>query len=197
MNLRELKENLYDITRTYFGNMPDDGVVWADGNTAKPTLPFVMLKTGPLTPSGNSIQGPNDTRLYVMKTVWEVDLYTPGAERGGEDGDAPARENTAVNDLLDFVNFLRSDYATDLAESLNITISLMGSVTDVTALLNEIGQEFRAMAEFQVTFIQAAGGYAGVSTPGWKPTSSGGGTEDLAAKETGYFEKVVIKEESL
>jgi hypothetical protein len=68
---------------------------------------------------------------------------------------------------------------------------------------NDTHWEYRARAEFTVAFTQVAVGAAGIQeessirpdgtiVPAWHQTDSGGGSSALAAKETGYFEKVEV-----
>ena len=200
MTLRELREHLYDIVIAYFKGLEPNGVVWAGSNSVKATPPFVTLKTGAVTQTtfGNvRCDGGVSSTEYNMKTILEVQLFTPGGEREHGEGEALAMENTAVSDLIDFVNYMKSDYVSGITEGLNITLIPMGQVQDLSALLNDVSFEYRAMVEFQVNFVQTATGAAGISTPGWKPTPSGGGSAELAAKEIGYFDEVAIKEEKI
>ena len=194
MTLQQLKDCLYDVVAKYFAKAE---VIWSESNSAKPPLPFVRIKTGSVVPGTFPItdtEGGKLTNFYPSKTVLEVNLYTVGEDLGvgEEEGD---RVNTAVGDLLDFVSFINSPYVTDWTERLNITLMPTGPVRDVTALLNDTSHEYRAMVEISVEFLYESAGAAGVS-PDWKPSPSGGGSDELASKETGYFEKVAIKEES-
>lgn len=194
MTLRDLREHLYDIVATYFGGAE---VMWSENNSVRPPLPFVMLKTGSATPTAmpcaQHVNGAvrND---YPTRTILEVTLYTRGACVDDSDGVEGDRINTAASDLLDFVSFIHSPYVSDMTEGLDITVKPMGPVRDVTALLNDTSHEYRAMVELTVDFIYISAGAAGV-IPIWTPNPSGGGTEELAAMETGYFEKVVFKED--
>lgn len=123
-----------------------------------------------------------------------------------------AAQNTAVNDLLDFVNYLNSAFVVNLCHNLDIDISINGTVNDVSDYINDTRWQYRAMAEFSVGFTQTAVGATGILlessvkevperpeethiVPEWQPTSSGGGYNKLAMETVGYFEDVEIKEE--
>lgn len=195
MTLQKTKDHLYDVVATFFQGAT---IIWSESNGIKPSLPLVRLKTGTVSMTAMPISHTDNgvtVSSYVARTILEVNLYTKGTPIGdvSMEGD---RINTSVSDLLDFVSFISSTYATQLAEELNITIKPMGTVTDVSALLNDTSHEYRSMAEFVVEFIYESTGAAGMPTD-WAASSSGGGTEELATMETGYFETVaIVKEES-
>lgn len=199
MNLRTLRDNLYDIVKQYFEGAT---VVWAEQHMVKPTLPLITLKTGSLSlttfPITEDINGV-PTGYYPSRVTLEINLYTKGAPVEMEPGEVGATENTAVNDLMDFLRYINSQYVTDLCESLDIAITPNGPVQDVTALLNDTRYQYRAMLELNVDFMQVTKGYAGIipEEGEWTQTPSGGGAEVLLNKETGYFEKVIIEKEDI
>ena len=197
MNLRTLKENLYAITKEYFAGAT---VVWAEQHIAKPKLPLITLKTGPLSlvtfPINDDSNGV-PTGYYQSRVSLEINLYTEGAGIEVGVGEIGTKENTAVNDMMDFLRYINSQYVIDLCEALDITIMPEGPIQDVSALLNDTRYQYRAMMELTVDFMQVTKGHAGIVPEAgtWEQTPSGGGTEVLLNKETGYFEKVNIEKE--
>jgi hypothetical protein len=224
MTLRELREHLRLIAEGYFSTAL---VAYGEVDMVKPNTAFVTLKTGsmsrPLQPITQIIDG-IPCGYYPSRTVLEVNLFTKGVEIVVPDGQDTPYENTAVNDLTEFVNFINSPHTIDRCAALDIAITPKGNVLDVTALLNNTKWEYRAMAEFDVDFMQLSVGSAGILAessivyapehpndpinpdpdalehatvdPVWTgPSPSGGGSSELAANETGYFEAVEIEQE--
>lgn len=197
MNLRTLKEKLYEIVSIYFQGAT---VIWAEQHIVKPILPLITLKTGPLSlPTFSINDESNDvpTGYYPSRVSLEINLYTVGALVESEEGEIGATENTAVNDMMDFLRFINSQHVTELCEQYDIAIMPSGPIQDLTGLLNDTRYQYRAMLELSVDFMQEARGYAGITpeTGTWEQTSSGGGSQELADKATGYFTTVAIEEE--
>lgn len=206
MNLKDLRENLRLLTEEYFAAA---NVVYGETNMVKPKKALVTLKTGSVSRTLQPITEVIDgvpVGCYPSRTVLEVNLFTKGAQVPVETEQTIPMENTAVNDLVEFVNFVGSPYATDWCCEKDIAITPKGGVLDVTALLNSSKWEYRAMVEFDVDFVQASVGASGILAessivypaivPEWNgPSPSGGGTSELAAEETGYFEAVEIEQE--
>lgn len=217
MTLNELQEHLLDLAERYFSGAT---VIWAQEKAVKPTPALVTLRTGnvsrPLQPITEVIDGV-PCGYYPSRVLLEVNLFTKGRAYRLKDGKTAAQENTAVNDLLDFVNFVNSPVVTDWCYTHNITINPNGDVMDATAAINDTRWEYRAMIEFAVDFIEFAVGAAGILAessvknginpeepdkpghpyidPVWSQTSSGGGSQELADETTGYFEAVEIEPE--
>lgn len=217
MTLNELQEHLIDIASEYFSGT---AVIWAQEKAVKPTPALVTLRTGnvsrPLQPITEVIDGV-PCGYYPSRVTLEVNLFTKGRRYKPIDEKTAAQENTAVNDLADFVNYLNSPYMVDECYTLDIAITPMGTVMDASTLINDTRWDYRAMAEFSVDFMQIAVGAAGILAessikhekdpedpdapeppyikPEWSPTDSGGGSQELADETTGYFEEVEIEAE--
>lgn len=221
MILNELKEHLYDIVAGYFVGAT---VVWVREKVVKPAPNFVTLSMGnvsrPVRPVTEFIDGVS-CGCYPSKVRFEVNLYTKGDGFSVPDKRILAAQNTAVNDMLDFVNYINSDFVTNICHELDIDISMNGTVNDVSDYINDVRWQYRAMVEFDIGFTQTAVGAAGILlessiktgplqpgkpddikkpqsvhiVPEWRQTSSGGGSSELAAETEGYFELVKIEEE--
>lgn len=190
MTVNELKDALYEIIQGYFAGAD---VAWSEQNSVKSLNPFIRLKLGSIK---RPIHFINETQNNVPSgyiastTMLTVDLFTHGKKVTFEDGYS-IYENTAIDDMADFLNYLMSPYVDDLCEELNISIRPEGDIKDTSAVVDN-DYSYRAMQEFVVGFVQETRGYAGISRENWKPTPSGGGTEELANKELTTIEKVVI-----
>lgn len=217
MTLNELQEHLLDLTERYFTGAK---VTWAQEKLVKPAPALVTLRTGnvsrPLQPITEVIDGV-PCGYYPSRVLLEVNLFTKGKTFKPEDGATAAQENTAVNDLLDFVNFINSPVVIDWCFTKDIAITPNGDVLDATAAINDTRWEYRAMIELTVDFVQAAVGATGILAessikyekdpekpdepakphidPVWSQNSSGGGSQELADETTGYFEAVEIEQE--
>lgn len=215
MTLTELRQYLYKTVKQYFENAT---VVWSESKMTNPTLPYVTLKLKNIsTPifSINNIENNVPRGYYKAKRILEINLYTKGREIE-KSGCMAGSENTAADDLTEFVMYLRSGFVNEQNVINNLTIMPMSPVQDLTALVNDIRFEYRAMAELEINFILVTKGYAGQISfiapqnivknnggsnpdeeqePEFEISPSGGGSSELNNKEIGYFENVDIKEE--
>ena len=190
MTVNELKNALFDIIQGYFAGAD---VAWSEQNSVKSLNPFIRLKLGSIKRPIhfiNETQNNAPSGYIASTTMLTVDLFTHGKKVTFEDG-YTIYENTAMEDMADFMNYLMSPYVDDLCESLNISIQPEGDIKDTSAVVDN-DYSYRAMQEFVVGFVQETRGYAGISRDNWKPTPSGGGTEELANKELANIENVAI-----
>lgn len=242
MTVREAKRHIENITKKYFTG----AVVGFSGQSAnvKRSSPYVCITPGSPTRDRFPVQRMVNDRLvsyYQTRLPLQIDLYTNGAEGSpGADGFV-SLEDTAVDDLTDFVDYLESLYVTHWCDRINASIIVNGPVQQLTGLVTDTDYQFRAMVELVFCYVHKAVGYTGIQgessitypgepgdpgKPGWgntgdgsepgyispdnseggvtvepeyKPTPSGGRSEELVGAETGYFTRVKIeykKEES-
>jgi len=205
MTYRELKKKLSELVSTYFG---DATVIWGMAGAVSPTCPLVTLTMGDVVrhylPIRGNVNGvPVD--YYPSRTTVQVDLFTKGVGVTTEAGYTARRENTAVGDMIDFVNFLNSIYVDGWSDANDVYI-LANQVRDLTELVNDTTWEYRAMVELEIGFTQAAVGHTATmyeggvlydeegnpaqDAPPFEPTPSGGRTQDLADQSTGWFDQV-------
>ena len=207
MKIHELKNALYEIVCMYFASA---NVMWSEGSYTVPKKPMACLRlrsAGKATHAIEVMRGGVLQRCYPSRAVLEVNLFTdgrkvyPGAEM------TPVFENTAVADMEDFCNFMCSHKAEALFDRKDITVLQKGDITDVTALLDGVEHEYRAMVEFDVTYTQRVEGAYGVSRPLYEnddnetdaeaetESASGGRTETLVTAEVGYFTSAEVESE--
>jgi len=160
MTQNELKQTLYNLVAEYFAGA---SITWGKVKAVSPNVPQVVLSMGgitrrylPITRNANGVP----VNGYPSQTTLQVDLYTKGAATSTEPGVIAAYENTAVNDLTDFLNFLNSAYADEWGDLHDVSI-LCNKVNDLTELVNDVAWDYRAMAELEVGFTQSAVGYTG------------------------------------
>ncbi len=182
MTVTKLRDVIYDIIQDYFAGAI---VEWGElpfGTV--PTSPFLRLKFGSITRPQHFItetQNNASRSLIPSSVTLSVELFTHGEERKDEDGDSYF-VNTATADMIDFVNYMVSEYADEMYERLDISVRPEGDVLDTTAV-RDSDYQYRAKQDFIVSFMDESRGFAGISRDNWAPTPSGGGTEELANQQ--------------
>ena len=188
LTLNQLKQAIFSHFAAYWGKA---AVVWGASDKVKPLAPLIVLRLGtvmratqPITQMVNGIV----FSAYPSEVPLQIDLFTKGNTVSTPEG--AYAENTAVNDLLAFVNYLDSTATIEWSNQNNVGVSLMGGVQDLSEVINDTQWQYRAMAEIRLTFTQWAAEYngvlneaniifskngvpIGVNTANWQPTASG------------------------
>lgn len=191
MNLEEVKSKLYELTSVFFGNGAT--IIWAEQINTKPKLPYVTLKTSGIKRNAFILEDDEGRRIYHGETTFEINLYTQGEKMTQELNSMANYANTATSDLMDFFNFIDSEFGVDFLAENEMSISLMGNVRDLTQLENESKYRYRAMAEATVSFVVEASGLYGLKNTSAFPNSSGGGTKEQMNAEIEPIESVSIE----
>ena len=148
MTVREAKRHIENITKKYFTG----AVVGFSGQSAnvKSKSPYVCITPGSPTRDQFPVQHMVNDRMvlyYQTKLPLQIDLYTNGAEGSpGPDGFV-TMEDTAVDDMTDFVDYLESPYVIHWCDRINATIVVNGPVQQLTGLVTDTDYQFRAMVE--------------------------------------------------
>jgi len=211
MTEREMKALFLSLVKTYFGKAD---VIWGRSKIVHPVHPVVCLMAGPLVRNYLPVTLQADgipINCYPTKVTVQIDLFTKGAMLSDDDGVTAARENTAVDDMMDFLNFIGSAYTSDWCYEHDMSILENGPVRDLTQLINDTSWDYRAMTELDVYFTQNAVGYTGTDHElgvefgpdgrpkppgeGFEETPSGGRTPELADQFTGWYEQVETTDE--
>lgn len=166
----------------------DAEVIWVEQSTLKPKPPYITLKIRNITKNLHPI-GSDAGKYYACATNLEVNLYTKGRPVTNDNF-----ENTAEDDLLEFVKYLESDAMLEAAGRNNIAIQLLPPVRDLTELYHENTYRYRAYAEFAVSYMEDASGRYGLGTADNRNYS--GGSNEYRNQEDYVIEKVEIEEES-
>lgn len=244
MRLSTVKELFLALSQRYFAGA---NVVFAkQSRAAKMDIPLVTLTFGNVRrawdPVDYEIDGTN-VSAYPSRVGVVVDLFTHGEPVLDDDGKPFAHENTAMDDMLAFADFLGSHFVADWCNRNDLTILIEGDIQDLTGLLNDNNYEFRSRMNLMLHFTQKAVGNTAVMSeasilyptgesdefgnqiysdveppettsttglnnsksgdaqatpvivPAFESTPSGGGSDELAQLETGYFTEVELKEE--
>ena len=245
MRVSQAKELFRSLAAEYFVNA--EVTFTRQSRVAKPQIPLITITPGnvkrPLAPVYKEADGAWIGH-YLSRISMQVDLFTHGLPVVDEEsGRTVAYENTAMDDMLSFADYLNSQHAVDWCHRHDITIVIDGEVQDLTGLVNDNNYEYRSRLSVLFYFTQKAVGYAAtlpetsiqyptgekdpqtgepiytpeepmqtesssgqyggtendesIVVPKFEQTSSGGGTEELAKEETGYFTEVEIKEEKV
>jgi len=173
MTQRELKAALHWLVQTYFSGA---NVVWGKVKKVRPPAPLITLNMGVVYRHVHPISLTRDgvpIDAYQSMTTLQVDLYTMGSERRSADSVLGPNENTAIDDMVDFLGFLGSGFVSDWCERNDISIASVWA-SDLTGLVDGASWEYRAAAELAIGFTQAAAGYAGIMYEGRLPFHSSG-----------------------
>lgn len=174
MNFREAKKYSRHIVAAYYG---DGHVFYAEQKMTKKPAPYVTVKFNGLGKSRTKITK-YDKESQCNKDYWqantkmELNLYTLG-KNIAPDGMEEQYENTAVEEIDDFVKYLVSDAISDSMVINDVVIALDGNIHDLTFLLHESQFRYRAMAEFVITFTDSS------YEPNLALPDTNGGAEDL------------------
>lgn len=193
MTFSELREKVRCIIEGYFANAT---VVYSEAqNLVKPNDPFIRLRISRLRRglfSINEVFEGGLQRLVESQAAVTIELFTHGKKEYADNG-LIFRNNTAVNDLSDLVNYLQSRFVDDINDVVFISD---GEVIDQTAPLDG-DFEYRALVDMTVKFWQVLKGYADVSGNGGEETASGGRAANLANMDVFDidFNKIEIEQE--
>jgi len=207
MTVMELRSFLRQLAETHFRTYK---VGFADEKRTKPTPPFVTLKLGSVTMSTHPIIQWIDgaaIKTHPSSVKLEVNVYSPGVPVETASGVVPY-QNSACDEMTGFCHYLEYPKTENTLFDAGVSIVLEGPVRDITAILDGIEPEYRAMAEFTVDFTQtvsdphafavsAGGGGAGTGNPGGSVGNGGDGSDEGAGTDadfTGYFTSVQIEE---
>lgn len=172
---------------------------------------------------------------YLSRFSVTVDLFTKGTPVI-DGGKIIGYEDTAIDDILAFADFVGSEYTIWWSQTNDITVLIDGDAQSLTGVVNDTSYEYRSRLSFFVYFTQrtidsaaaasersilypvngeytperpiiktsTTGNYGSPEETAIKnavvektftPTSSGGGSQELADDTTGYFTDAEIKEE--
>lgn len=163
MRVRQANELFRSLTQSYFVKAE---VVFANqSRKAKPQIPLVTVKPGNVkrsTFANSSIVGDTNVSQYPSRISYTVDLFTNGEPICDDDGNAIAYENTAMDEMQCFIDFLNSDYALDWCRQNDVSILIEGEAQDLTGIVNDTNYEYRSRLMVLFYFTQTTVGSAAV-----------------------------------
>lgn len=191
MTFAEVKQLLYELAVKYH---PGAMVVWEKTKGVTPKPPYITLGYSNLNRSAFPLSDDErEHKYYNYDFIFEINLYTVGKKV--EAGNSSYFENTAVEDLEEFVRFLDSEGITDELAQKNVTIVCNPPIRDLSELIGDTKFNYRSMCEFTVSFIGIADGEYGVLGSKSVPNPSGGGLKEFTEAEISVIEEVIIQEE--
>lgn len=164
MRVSEAKDLFRQLTRSFFKGAT---VVFSQqSRAAKTTLPLVVIAPGNVNRPQNPTYKVIDGVLvgnYLSRLSITVDLFTNGAPVvDDETGKIVAYENTALDDMLGFSDFLGSQSTIEWSHSHDVTVLVEGDALDMTGLVNDNNYEFRSRLNIMFYFTQRTVGDASV-----------------------------------
>lgn len=160
MRATEARELFRQLTARYFAGAT---VTFSNqSRVAKPRVPLVTITPGIVrrpTAANYSMTDDEVVGHYLSRITFQVDLFTHGAPVvDDETGETVAYENTAMDDMLSFADFLNSDYAIRWCHVNDVSILIDGDVQDLTGVVNDTNYEYRARMSVLFYFTQKAVG---------------------------------------
>ena len=165
MRAQTARELFREITQSYF----DSGTVIFSfqSRVEKKDVPLVVLTPGPV----RRPYMPNDMIVngvvvgcYESKFNVTIDLFTHGlAVIDPDSRKIVGYENSAMNDMLAFCDYLNSRYVTNWLSLNDAAVLVDGDVQDVSGVINETNYEYRSRINVSLNFTEKAVGYAGVA----------------------------------
>lgn len=165
MRVSEAKELFRSLTKKYFAEGAT--VVFANqSRKAKPNIPLVTIKPGnvkrPLAPNYTNVGG-IAVGYYASKISFQVDLFTNGLPViDDQTGKLLATENTAMDEMLSYADFLNSEFVLSWCHTNDVTILIDGDVLDLTGIVNDNNYEYRSRVSVMFYFTQEVIGSASV-----------------------------------
>ena len=192
MNFGEVKQLLYETVVRYH---PGAMVVWEKVGGVTPMPPYITIGYSNLIRSQFPMSdGERVHRYYNYSFRFEINLYTVGKPIKDDSDKTIYYENTAVEDMEEFVRFLESEAITDELAEKDVTVVFDPPIRDLSELIDDTKFNYRSMEELTVTFAGLADGEYGVLGNTLVPNSSGGGLQEFTEAETGIIEEVEIGE---
>lgn len=163
MRLKEVRELFRQLTKEYFGEA--NVLLARQSRIPKPELPLVLLTFGavvrPTRPNIKVFDGVN-VGQYSSSVQVDIDLFTHGAPVTDSQLGVVARENTAVDDLCAFEDYLQSEYAVEWCDIHSISFMRDGDVEDLTGIIGETSYEYRARMRLRLSYVSLSIEHAGV-----------------------------------
>lgn len=124
----------------------------------KPELPLITLTPGNIRrPQAPNYDFKSDgfPGYYLSRIPIVIDLFTHGeAVYDDNDGTVVGYFNSAVEELVNVLNYLNSNACVEWCGLNDISILIEGEIQDITGIVNDSNYEYRARQEVGVYFTQ-------------------------------------------
>lgn len=155
MTASQAKEAFRLLTKEHFDSHI---VIFAkQSRTAKPNIPLVTISPGNVRRhrAENELYNENVAEGYYLSRIsLTIDLFTNGKPVYDEYGKEIGREDTAVDEMLLFENFLNSQYVTLWCNRNDVSIVIEGDTQNLTGIVNDTTYEFRSRLIVNLYFTQ-------------------------------------------
>ena len=180
MTLRKAFDIVRQIVAGYFG---EGHVFYAESRQAAQTEPYITIKAVGVTRQANAskLVEPDEYQKHFRQVAvrCELNLYTRGRNRNEGIG-VPVYENTALNDMIGFQDYLESDFVIEEQDRNDIAIVTVSDPRDLSFLQNNsTAYQYRASMEFEFRYTDVSYGGFGQDGVTDLPSDSGGGSADL------------------
>lgn len=182
MRVNEAKECFRELTKQYFGESAT--VIFSSQPRAvKPGLRLVSLTAGPIhRPQAPVYTVENGHRIghYLTRMSMQVDLFTHGSPITDDTtGNVLAYENSALDELITFADYLNSDASVDWCRQKDITVLIDTDAQDVTGVVNDTSYEYRARLPVWIYFTIKT---FGKNAEEYKPAKTESDTAEVITK---------------
>lgn len=174
MRLGDAKKAIHEIVSGFFQHA---NVVWAEQGNTKPPVPYVTMKLGRISRPRDYVGG-EDGPMKDVTVPLTIDLYTKGRPVTLQKGKTTVYEDTALDDMNDFVNYLESEGVSLKLFDLGMRFDLSNDILDLSFLENSTQFQYRAEAVFRIQFRELMDGLYGTLQMNSEINPSGGGIED-------------------
>lgn len=199
MDATALKEMLFSVCEDFFSNA---NLIWAGEVSESPPMPLVTLRVDSMNKAIFPFdEGYNDdgqlVEYYNADLTFEVKGYTQGYIPNPEEGIIQSAENTAMNDIQQFANYLASEGMTIKLSDQNVSMTQIGPVRDTSVVKSGSRYEYSAMVEYKVDFVLEVSGYYAVTQGVNTLNGTDTGIKEELIEDTGYFETVSHIEDTI
>lgn len=200
MKSSEAKELFRQFTAGFFGNSAM--VIFSkQSRIAKPELDLVSISPGnvsrPNAPNYTVVDGCMAGH-YLSKLPITVDLFTKGRPYKDKNGNVLYYENTAIEEISNFVNYINSAKTVEQSYLKDVTFVTEGDIIDLTEIVNDNNYEYRARIVIDMYFTEVLYGFNGTAESIEEAKKQM--QKEYGSKEAGWFneaELIDVKEETL
>lgn len=155
MKITDAKRLFKERTEAFFQGY---NVIYAQqSRSPKPAVPLVTLAFGnvqrPLAPIDVSDETGELVGFYLSRVSVVIDLFTNGRPVT-HDGSVIAYENTAMEEMLSFADYLNAPRTVDWCHRNDISILIDRDPQDLTGIVNDNFFEYRARLEITLSYTQ-------------------------------------------
>lgn len=162
MKVRQANDIFRNLTAEYFNKA--ETVFANQSRKAKPKIPLVTIRPGNVkrtTFSNSSTIDGTNISAYPSRIQYQVDLFTNGVPYV-VDGETLYYENSAMDEIQSFIDYLNSEYVRTLCRKNDVSILVEGDAQDLTGIVNDSNYEFRSRLTVLFYFTQTSVGSAAV-----------------------------------